>query len=101
MVTLRDIDFIPESALAHTTVKEVMTPFSQLYVMRVGSIDDVALDHATEILRKSRKGKLPIVDNEQRLVGLMSRTDLKKRGDNPNATLDDQNQQALDLLKDF
>lgn len=36
------------------------------------------LEEANEVLRKSKKGKLPIVDNDNNLVSLLSRSDLMK-----------------------
>ena len=67
LVTERDIDFEPDRT---KKLKEVMN--TQLVTAQEG----VTLQEANEILRKNKKGKLPIVDAEGRLKGLGCRTDL-------------------------
>jgi len=79
IVTSRDIDFEDD---ASRKVTEVMTPKEELVTAKVG----ITLAEANEILKKSKKGKLPIVDDEFRLVYLMSRTDLRTNEDYPNAS---------------
>lgn len=77
IVTNRDIDFEPDRTKA---LSEVMT--TDLVTARHG----ITLHEANRILRESKKGKLPIVDAEGRLVSLVARTDLRKNEDYPRAT---------------
>ncbi len=77
MVSQRDIDFEDDRS---KPLREVMT--TDLVTASVG----VTLHEANEILKKCKKGTLPIVDGEGRLVYLMSRTDLLKNEDYPDAS---------------
>ena len=79
IVTNRDIDFEPNRGLP---LRDVMTPRDELITAKVG----ISLQEANRILRLSKKGKLPILDTDGRLVSLVSRTDLKKNRDFPEAT---------------
>jgi IMP dehydrogenase len=71
IVTLRDVQFHPSSTDSVTTV---MTPYEDL----VTAPQSITLDEANAILRKSKKGKLPIVDANGHLTSLLSRSDLMK-----------------------
>ena len=51
-----------------------MTPLDDL----VTAPQSITLEEANAILRKSKKGKLPIVDAEGHLTSLLSRSDLMK-----------------------
>lgn len=79
IVSRRDIDFEPDRS---RPLRDVMT--TDLVTARVG----ITLAEGNRILAESKKGKLPIVDDEGNLRALMSRTDLRKNVDFPNSSKD-------------
>ncbi len=83
IVTNRDIDFEKDRT---KLLSEVMThdPLT--------ANEGITLSQANKILRSSKKGKLPIVDKEGRLVSLMSRNDLLKNREFPLASKDNDKQ---------
>lgn len=83
ILTKRDLLFQddPEVRVASVMTKE------GLVTAPVGT----TLKQAREILRKHRIEKLPIVDRQRRLRGLITTKDLLKRTEQPNATLDAKN----------
>jgi len=77
MITTRDIQF---HAHLDDPVSEVMS--TDLITAPSGT----TLVEANEVLRKSKKGKLPIVDERGNLVSLLSRSDLLKNLNYPLAS---------------
>jgi IMP dehydrogenase len=82
LVTKRDTDFVQNRN--GVRVADIMTPLKDLTTAEEG-VDLIA---ANKILRESKKGKLPILSKEKRLLALVARTDLKKNADFPLATKD-------------
>ena len=80
IVTNRDLRFQDNPA---TPIKSVMTSEN---LITVGP--STTIPEATEILRKNRIEKLPVVDNDKRLVGLITYRDITKIKDNPKASKD-------------
>ncbi|MBD3305149.1 IMP dehydrogenase [candidate division KSB3 bacterium] len=83
IVTNRDIDFEKDRS---RKLSEVMT--TDVLTARQG----ISLSEANKILRTSKKGKLPIVDDNGNLVALMSRNDLLTNKEFPMASKDEQKQ---------
>lgn len=82
MITRRDIKYL---TIDSTKVEAVMTK-DNLITAQVGT----SLEEAKMILWKNRIEKLPIVDNQYRLVGLITSKDIDNIGNHPNACKDQQ-----------
>jgi IMP dehydrogenase len=80
IVTNRDIDFEKDRTkkLSEIMTKDLLT-----------AEEGITLSDANKILRSSKKGKLPIVDKDGRLVSLMSRSDLLKNRGYPLSSKDE------------
>lgn len=82
ILTNRDTRFIEQSDF-HRPVREFMTS-EGLVTANVGT----TLDQAKSILQKHRIEKLPLVDANGRLKGLITVKDIQKKLDYPNAATD-------------
>lgn len=87
IVTSRDIDLIPEKERSKK-VSACFTPKEKLITGKEG----LTLTEAQDMLKASKKGKLPIVNSSFQLVALISKSDLKKERSFPLASLDRNNQ---------
>ncbi len=83
IVTNRDTDLETDR---DRTLSEVMTPGPQLVTAHEG----ISLTEANEIFKSSKKGKLPIINEQGLLVALLCRSDLKKHEEFPEASKDSQ-----------
>ena len=80
IVTNRDLRFQDNP---NTPIKDVMTSENLITVGPATTIVE-----ATEVLRKNRIEKLPVVDADGRLAGLITYRDITKIKDNPKASKD-------------
>lgn len=85
LVTSRDALFAPDPAAA---VETVMTPRQQLTTLVVEDINLVNLEIARALLHQKRVEKLPILNPQGRVIGLITAQDIIKRMENPQATRD-------------
>jgi IMP dehydrogenase len=85
MVTGRDVRYLDR---IHATVADVMTPRDRL----VTAPANTSLEQARRILYENRIEKLPLVDGEGRLAGLITGSDIEKRVTFTNAAKDQNGQ---------
>jgi IMP dehydrogenase len=83
IITNRDLRFVPVAEWATTKVDEVMTPMP-LITAPVG----ISHDDAAAILRQHKRERLPLVDDQGRLAGLITVKDFVKSEQFPNAAKD-------------
>ncbi|HEU4566510.1 MAG TPA: IMP dehydrogenase, partial [Marmoricola sp.] len=81
--TNRDLRFTPVAEWATTKVNEVMTPMP-LITAPVG----ISREDATRLLRQHKRERLPIVDTDGRLAGLITVKDFVKSEQFPHASKD-------------
>ncbi|MCX6397997.1 MAG: IMP dehydrogenase [Propionibacteriales bacterium] len=83
IITNRDLRFTPVAEWATTKVDEVMTPMP-LITAPVG----ISREDATALLRQHKRERLPIIDADGRLAGLITVKDFVKGEQFPNASQD-------------
>jgi IMP dehydrogenase len=83
IITNRDLRFVAVGDFESRTVREVMTPMP-LVTAPVG----ISRDDAAALLGKHKIEKLPIVDSDNRLRGLITVKDFTKTEQYPHATKD-------------
>jgi len=83
IITNRDLRFTPVAEWATTKVNEVMTPMP-LITAPIG----ISRDDATALLRKHKRERLPLIDDEGRLGGLITVKDFVKSEQFPHASKD-------------
>ena len=85
ILTNRDIRFVEDKDY-NLLVRDFMTPEEKLVSGHVG----IEIEQAKEILQKYRIEKLPLVDEENILKGLITVKDIQKAKDFPHASVDSQ-----------
>ncbi len=83
IITNRDLRFTPLAEWATTKVDEVMTPMPL-----ITGHEGISRDDATLLLRKHKRERLPLVDDQDRLVGLITVKDFVKSEQFPHASND-------------
>lgn len=83
--TNRDLRFVPVAEWEDTLVRDVMTPMPL-----VTAPPDVSREEATAILRAHKRERLPLVDADGRLQGLITVKDFVKNEQYPRASQDAQ-----------
>jgi len=82
LLTERDLRFVPREGVA---VRDRMTPVKNLVVHE----GPVPFERAEQIMVERKIKKLPLVDGDGRLLGLITARDLVRRNKRPFATRDD------------
>lgn len=83
IITNRDLRFIPEEEFATRTVRETMTPMPL-----VTAPQGVSREEAAALLARHKIEKLPLIDDEGHLTGLITVKDFVKTQQYPKATKD-------------
>ncbi|KAI0981184.1 hypothetical protein GJ496_002271 [Pomphorhynchus laevis] len=87
LITTRDIYYLDETQYTDNVMNH-MTPFYDL----ITASDGLPLTEAYSLLKKSKKGKLPIINDNNELVALIARSDVQKKTDFPLSSIDDKKQ---------
>jgi len=80
IITNRDLRFQKDMSVP---VKDIMTKDKL-----ISAVDEISLDEAEEILQEYKIEKLPIVNKDGKLTGLITYKDILKNKDRPNACKD-------------
>ncbi len=83
IVTNRDLRFVPVAEWGSTLVGDVMTPMPL-----ITGHEGIGREEATRLLRQHKRERLPIVDDDNRLVGLITVKDFVKGEQFPHASYD-------------
>lgn len=83
ILTNRDIRFLRDLSIP---IHQLMTPAERLVTAEVGT----TLDDAVDILQEHRIEKLPLVDEQGVLKGLITVKDIMKKRDYPHRAIDEQ-----------
>ncbi|MCI1676188.1 MAG: IMP dehydrogenase [Ancrocorticia sp.] len=83
IITNRDLRFIPEEDFPRLTVREAMTPMPL-----VTAPQSATREEARALLARHKIEKLPLIDDEGRLTGLITVKDFVKTQQYPNASKD-------------
>src|SRR6478736_6176301 len=83
MITNRDLRFTPVAEWATTKVDEVMTPMPL-----ITGPSDISREDATVLLRSHKRERLPLIDEQGHLTGLITVKDFVKGEQFPNASYD-------------
>ena len=85
MITNRDLRFTPVADWGTLRVREVMTPMPL-----ITAPTDISHEDATALLRQHKRERLPLVDGDGKLSGLITVKDFVKSEQFPNASKDGQ-----------
>jgi IMP dehydrogenase len=83
IITNRDLRFMPVAEWGQRLVGEVMTPMPL-----VTAPVDISREDATALLRQHKRERLPLVDEQGRLAGLITVKDFVKSEQYPSASYD-------------
>lgn len=83
IITNRDLRFVPVAEWGRRLVGDVMTPMPL-----ITGHDGIGREEATRLLRQHKRERLPIVDDQGRLTGLITVKDFVKSEQFPHASND-------------
>ena len=85
IITNRDLRFTPVAEWATTLVRDVMTPMPL-----ITAPEGISREDATLLLRQHKRERLPLIDEQGRLAGLITVKDFVKSEQYPQASKDAQ-----------